>query len=372
MSVTYSKTAVLLAFAAVAAAGAAEQPSTLRLGADRFARARTVLLAQPTTGDAILMGGDIRLQAPVSGDVLAAGRAIRLGGTMQQDVYAAGAEVTVAGIVRHNARLAGGAVTLTPSGSVEGNVSVVGGELHVAGTIGGYLQAAGDRIYINGPVRGDVRLSGGAISLGPEADIAGVLRYRSEHDIRRDPATRVAGGVERLAARDERQGAATLAWTAVIWLLGFAIVAAVLITVLPTFTQHSSRTAMTRWGQSLLIGLGAMVFAPLLIVAGLISIVGIPLAVALLLLYLLMLLLGFAAAGIAIGDAVLQNAPAAKRAKTAWRTLAAAVGVAILLLLAWIPVVGWIVALIGTLMGVGAMLTQLRTRNASMEPSPVQ
>lgn len=260
-------------------------------------------------------------------------------------------------------------MTLAPSGNIEGNVSVAAGELDVAGAIGGYLQAAGSRVYINGPVRGDVQASGDAISLGPRADIHGVLRYRSDNDLQRDPAARVAGGVERLTAQDNAEGTGTLVLATLIWLLGFAILAAALIVALPGYTQRSSRTAAVRWGQSLLIGLAALVFVPLLIAASAVSIVGIPLAIALLLLYLLMLLLGFVSAGIALGDTALRTAPG-RRDRTGWRTLAAGAGVAVLLLLTWIPVVGWIVALIAVLVGIGAMLTQLRARNATLEASP--
>lgn len=372
MVARYSTIAALLVLAAAASIGAVEQPRTFVLGADRFAGGRQVVLAQPTTGDAIVAGGDVRLQAPVSGDVLAAGRTVHVGSTAQQDAYVAGSEITLAGTVRRNARLAGGSVNLTPSGSIEGNVSIAAGEIDVAGPIGGYLQAVGGRIYVNGPVGGDVQLTGDAISLGPEADIAGVLRYRSGNDIQRDPAARIAAGVERLATRDEDESAGALAWAAVIWLLGFSILAAALIMALPAFTQRSSRTAASHWAQSLLIGLGALVITPLLIVAALISIVGIPLALALLLLYLLMLLLGFVSACIALGDTAIQRAPAANRDRIGWRALAAAAGVAVLLLLTWIPVIGWIVALIAVLIGIGAMVTQLRARNAPMEPSPAR
>jgi len=84
--------------------------------------------------------------------------------------------------------------------------------------------------------------------------------------------------------------------------------------------------------------------------------------VVLLLIYLLLLLLGFVVAGIALGDAGLRRLPPEKREKVAWRSLGAAIAVAALVLATLIPFVGGIIALIALVIGIGAMVSQLRSR----------
>lgn len=339
---------------------AAEQ-STITLGDDLFVSGRHVVVRQGAAGDMIVAGGDVQVQAPAAGDLVAAGRVVQFTNTARQDAYLAGSEVTVAGTVERNARLAGGTVIVAAPARIDGNISVAGGEVTIAGTVGGYVQAMGGRIFINGPVGGDVQLAGGEVLLGPQANIAGIVRYRSEEDIEQHPSARVAGGVQRLAAPDE-EGDGALGWLGGIWGIGLMILAAVLVAVLPGFTRRSSQAATTRLGPTLLIGLAAVVFIPLLLFAALITVVGIPLALALLLIYLLLLLLGFVVAGIALGDVALRRLPPEKREKVAWRSLGAAIAVAVLVLVTFIPVVGGIVALLALVVGIGAMVTQLRTR----------
>lgn len=108
------------------------------------------------------------------------------------------------------------------------------------------------------------------------------------------------------------------------------------------------------------MGVAAVVFIPLLLLVAAISIVGIPLALSLLLIYLLLLLLGFVVAGIALGDAALHRLPPEKREKVAWRSLGAVLAIALLALATLLPIVGGIIAVLALVVGIGAMVTQLR------------
>jgi hypothetical protein len=110
----------------------------------------------------------------------------------------------------------------------------------------------------------------------------------------------------------------------------------------------------------MLMGVAAVVFIPLLLLVAAISIVGIPLALSLLLIYLLLLLLGFVVAGIALGDAALHRLPPEKREKVAWRSLGAVLAIALLALATLLPIVGGIIAVLALVVGIGAMVTQLR------------
>jgi len=119
----------------------------------------------------------------------------------------------------------------------------------------------------------------------------------------------------------------------------------------------------SKLGVTLLVGLAALLLTPAVFAVAAITIVGIPLALLLLLLYLVLLFLGFVFAAIAFGDTTLRRMQPAKYDATGWRSLAAAVAVAVLALLTYVPVVGGIMAILALLIGMGAIVAQTRWRN---------
>lgn len=353
---------LMLAFLLPARGAETEDPLRIfNLGEDRFATGTTVTVSQPTGGDLIAAGRNVEVNAPVTGDLVSAGRYVRVLDRVAQDAYVAGQEVTIAGAIERNARVAGSMVTLERSARVEGGISAAGREIRIDGAVGSYLQAAGQQIVLNGPIAGDVHLAGERIELGPQARIDGRLRYRSDQTIRQDPGAEVTGGIERTGSFEpDADGGGWFRW---VWLIGLMILAAVLVAALPAFTRRTAETVTSRFGMTLLVGVAALLVIPALLVFAAITVVGIPLALVMLLSYLMLLLVGFVFAGIAAGDMGLRRVQPAKHDSLGWRSLAAAVAVAVLALLTFIPVLGGFIALLALLVGMGAIVAQWRTRD---------
>jgi hypothetical protein len=136
--------------------------------------------------------------------------------------------------------------------------------------------------------------------------------------------------------------------------------AAALVAVFPAFTRRTAETTRSRVGFALLLGAAALLLIPIAFIFAAVTIVGIPLALLLLLLYLLLLFTGFIFAGIALGDTGLERMQASKRDRLGWRSLAAALGIAVLALVTYIPVLGGLVAFVALLIGIGAIVAQWR------------
>jgi cytoskeletal protein CcmA (bactofilin family) len=335
-------------------------------GDDRFAAGGTVRVQRAVAGDLLSVGGTVDVDADVDGDAVVAGGNVRLGGSIGQSVYAAGGQVTVAALIGHNVRVAGGDVSLTRTAEISGNLSAAGGRVELNGAVHGYVQAAGGQIYLNGPVGGDVIATSGRIELGPQARIEGRLRYASGNKPTLDPAARVAGGIEPLPMRIRTIEAETVdrvgrgaAW---VWTIGLIVLAAVLVATLPRFFARVSETARGRVGWSLLIGFIALVCIPVAAVILIVTLIGLPLGLLALLLYFPLLLIGYVAAGIALGDwTVSRWQPIAP---TGWRIVAAMLAVLVIALAARVPVVGVLIVLAALLIGVGSLLMQWRRQSA--------
>lgn len=333
---------------------------------DTFVAGGSVRLDKPVPGDLFAAGGNVDVDAPVGGDAVLMGGNLRVTAKVEQDLYAGGGRVILDAPIGHNLRVGGGQVDVGPLAEVGGNVSVGGGQVTLRGPVKGTLHVAGGRVLIDGPVAGDVVATAGHLSLGPNARLAGALRYRSKDELERDPAAQVAGAVERLAlpGRGEtraqehgwgREGDERSLGSGGFWTLGLMVIAAVLVLALPVSSRRVA-DALQAWpGWSLLWGFVALVCIPVATLILLITIVGIPLALLTLLLYGVLLLLGYVSSGVALGQWALSRLRPAASARTGWRAASAVVAVAALALLGRVPFVGGLIAFMAVLAGIGAI-----------------
>jgi hypothetical protein len=365
---------VLLAVGCSALAEAAAKPDVQHdMGSDHFAAGDSVRVTSPVGGDAILAGNQVEVLEEVGGDLLAAGQDIRIEKAVKDGVFAVGNRVSVDGSVARNVRAAGGTVEIGSGAKIDGNASLAGGRVRVLGPIDGYLQAAGGHVLLDAPVAGDVDVNGGDIELGPNARVGGKLRYTTGSELHRDASSQIQGGVERvdrkvlwpqwMRGRVGHRGG----WG---WSLGIVLLAAVLIGALPGLGRRLGDTVNSRWGWALLVGFIALVCIPALAVLLLITLVGIPLALILAAAYFLLLLLGYAATGVAVGDIALRRLAPSHTNDAGWRILSAALAMAAVSLLVRVPVLGGLVGLAALLIGIGALLLQMR-RTPAPPAAPV-
>jgi hypothetical protein len=209
-------------------------------------------------------------------------------------------------------------------------------------------------------VGGDVLATGGQLTLGPNARIAGKLRYRSSEPLLQDPAAQVAGGMEKLllADSDEHRGRRGPGAAAGIWNIGLMLLAALIVSVLPGFSERVARTLRERTGWSLMLGFVVLVCAPVATLLLMISLIGIPIALAAIALYLALLPVAYVAAAIGIGDWALRRWQPVRTTLRGWRIGAACAALLLLALAGWVPWVGGIVGFAALLAGLGALWLQ--------------
>ena len=370
--------------------------ATLDLGADHFVAGRSVRVAQAVTGDLIAAGGRADIDAMVNGDAVVAGGDVRIRGAVSNSLYASGGQLALDGTVGRNARIAGGRVEIDPRAIVAGNVSIAyalitasmedsvyaasaltdedgnfqmdlfNGEWQIRASDSTallYFSPSEQCVLINGTIGGDVVATSGAVELGPNARIAGKLRYASRSELKRDPAAQVTGGVERAAIADRSVGHGQRAvaraggW---LWTAGLVLIAVALVAALPAFTARVAATLHTRVGMSLLIGFVALVCIPVAAILLLFTLIGIPLALLALVLYFALLMGGYAMTGIGIGDWLLGRYRVADAARAGWRIGAAALAMLAIALLARVPWIGAWVSFIVLIAGLGAVVMQAR------------
>jgi hypothetical protein len=258
--------------------------------------------------------------------------------------------------------ITGGAVV--PSGQTAGDVIVVDGDVRIDGRATGDVVSVSGPIRVEGSVDGDVIAVSDRVFLGPSARVGGDLRYGDERPVLA-PGARVAGQVSKEDWADAGSGwgwLSVLAW----WLavsVSTLVVGALLVWLAPGALYAAERAVREHLGAAIGLGVAIAIGVPLLAILALVTLVGIPFGIALLLAGIPVLLVAYATGAWIVGRRVLRNGSSSQ-----WGALLAGWG--ILRLAALLPIVGGLVGLAATVVGLGALTVALwRARRAGATPA---
>lgn len=112
-----------------------------------------------------------------------------------KDVFSVARELTIGRKVEGTLSAAGEIVILTRDAEVEGDTWIAGRRVAVEGELEGDLSIRAQEALVNGEVKGDVTFYGLDLALGPDADIDGSVTYYSPSTARIDKGAKVAGAI---------------------------------------------------------------------------------------------------------------------------------------------------------------------------------
>lgn len=352
-------TAILLLAAAPLAADAADQAEA-NLGDGRFLAGDDVALTDMVAGNAFVAGGRARVDGRVGGNAIVTGGVVEIRGDIEEDVLAAGGDVGIDANVRGDVRAAGGTVSIERDATIRGRATLAGGSINVNGRVEGKLRAFGGSVRLDGEIGGDAEVAAEDIYVGPQARIAGRLLYRGPHAPQVVEGAVIEGGVQR--SRNMWQGIdddgaiarAVSRALRFLWFTGVLVLGALLVLVLPRFTREAAATVRNSAPASIGLGFAVLVLVPLLAVLLCLTIIGIPLAFAVLLGYGLLLMLGFLTGALFLGDWALGRAQPARAQSSGWRILFLLLALIVIALLRRLPWVGDLAVILLFLAGLGA------------------
>jgi hypothetical protein len=335
-----------------------------RLGPDYFAAGGTLSVTDTVEGDALLAGGRVSVASEIKGDLVVAGGELSLGGAVEDDLYAAGGSVQLDAIVSGNARVAGGEVTVGPATVVAGALSLAGGRVEFLGNTHGYLKATGGTVLLNGEVHGDAEVRADELQIGPDTRIGGRLVYRGPAAPEVPEGAVIAGGVEfhQQGARQHPDGEGPRVHEtehgvgSVVWFVGVFAAAALCVLLFPGFLREAALAIGRRPWQSVGLGLAILVCVPFVGAVLLITIIGIPLALLLAPLYLLVLFLGWVTVAVFVALRGLEALRPGRPVTPGWQLLALFLALLALWLVRQVPFAGGLVGFVALLAGIGALV----------------
>lgn len=380
------------------------------------------------TEDVYLTGDKIKMDATVDGDLVAFCRSLVYEGKLKGSMNVFSYQTVIFGELEKSLRCFcyeadvnapvgrdliafGYRVNLGPEGTVKNDALLFCNLATVDGDVEGDLSAKCAKVTIGGTITGDVDIEAERIYILPTASIKGNLTYKSPEPAKIESGATILGVTDwqEVEEAKERKGKGLFAilpglltnlivfqiamgglslltgliysgifsavgigiFIPILLIIAIMIAALVAVTFSRQFTEAVRNKAHCQSLKSLSLGLLVLIIAPIIIILLMVTFLGLPLGVLVLLLFVLSALLGWMFSAYLFGERLLRFISAGKTPSRAVSTL---LGVLLLLLLGLIPYfVGFLITLVALIWGLGAVLlashSLLRPPEKAAEPA---
>jgi cytoskeletal protein CcmA (bactofilin family) len=331
---------------------------------------KTVIVAKDTVikGSLVAVANSVVIDGTINGDLYCAGQTIIVRGTVAGDVLCAGQSLDISGTVGGNIRSIGQLLTI--SAPVKRNVVVAGQTITVSpeAAVIGELMAAGQTIRLNNFVGGDVNAAAQSISLGEKARLAGDFTYMSPAVASEVTGASVIGKVSHLLPKkEETKPVKNWRPTSKPWqtraagsVIFYLIVGALVVLLAKEKLIKIKEQMLSRPWFDGFVGFLTMIGAPIAIMMVAITLIGIPVAIILGIIFAVMIVLSRIYVSVIVGDKLLTAIGKTKSGLY----LQVIVGVIIIELLAFVPVLGCVASGLVTLWGLGGIVMNVGKRKA--------
>jgi anti-sigma factor RsiW len=270
---------------------------------DLFLTADFAHIDGTVNGDVFAFVQDMTITGHVTGDVIVVGRNLRISGVVDGNVRSYGQFLVITGSVGKNMMAAGEEFELDPNAKIGGTATIGGKDAVIGGDVGRTIMVGTDRTTINGSVGGGAMLSGNVLIIGSRARIGGPVHFRGKEEPRVEEGAQLASPVtfEKHTRTPDYQKPRYYVHQALSWGAAF-VFGLLLVLVMPGFFS-TVEEEIRNWRS--LLGLLILVCVPLTAILLCITLVGIPIGIAVLLLWLICLYATQVFVGAAIGRILL-------------------------------------------------------------------
>lgn len=324
-----------------------------------YATGNTLNIEGVINGDVFFAGQTMTISGKVSGDVFAAGQFFNIGGEVDGSVRAAGNSLIVNGLVKQNIIFFGNTFSLQKDGNVGWDLFMAGANAGIDGQIGRGFYGAVANADISGKINEGVKLKMGedqgskdyqALKINESAEINGDLNYSSKNEAKIMEGANISGNINFTKPEEKKFNPIAHGYKFLFSVFSALVIGLVLISlwkkpIIEITNKMQSNTAAT-------IGWGIIIFfiTPIISILLLFTIIGIPLALIIFVIWLIFLYFGKIFAGILIGQTLMKKLLPKKNDSLIWSMI---IGVVVAWLIFSIPLIGWALSLAAVWWGMG-------------------
>jgi hypothetical protein len=297
----------------------------------------------------------------VEKDLNVAGGNLNINGNVGDDARIAGGNISINGPVASDLIVAGGNVTVSQKASVGGDLFAATGNLTVDSEVKGRVDIRGGSVTINGKIDGGLNvIASQELVFGPNSQVTGKITYSGVNAaVVRDGAKVSPIEFTKVERRGHGSLKALFAIATLFKLLALLVAGLVLNWLFPAKVASVVRMSHQNVMRNLGIGVVTLIVPPFLAILLCITVVGLYLGIIVFLTYLLLLIFTGIYTLFYVGNLVFswyqKNAPA-----NSYRDLV--IGAILLLILGWIPFIGWLICAIVYLIALGALTSYYRSK----------
>jgi hypothetical protein len=347
-------------------------------------------------------GDTVRITAQVADDIFAAGREVTLDGARAhtlvtgagrlvlrnstiRDLIAGSLDVEIHGVIEDDAVIAvcpicwwgSRRILIGKDARIGDEARLFADTIVIDGTIGGELRATARRIVISGSIVGKADLKAKEVVIASTARLGGEVIVRSPGKPEIATGATITGPLREVPTKmdfpDVSEWPRRLIWLAVFAALAVALGMLVLgalsqITVPRLVQAGADRLTAQPW-TNVGLGLAWALLTPAIAALLFVSLIGVPAGIVLMAGFVVLVALGFVSAGYAAGLWLRQRIKSQPAVLGTWGRVGWTVlGLLALILINIIPFLGWIIALLIFMAGLGAaasaVIDRFRTADA--------
>ncbi|MEY2702939.1 MAG: hypothetical protein RLY43_1577 [Bacteroidota bacterium] len=295
--------------------------------------------------DVFGVGRSVNITGNVNGDVLISGGNLNIKGNVNGDVRVLGANVNVENNISGDLVVIGSTITLNENTKVSGDIILIGGNVSLKNTSDKHIRVVSGSTFVYGKILNTANITSEKIHLLKDSEVLGELSYFSPRQAIIEEGAKVNGSVSFNKVDSIRENG--IAKHAIVSFLNFwmlfrfittLILTFILVYVFKIFSQNTALQSVKSFWKSFLIGVMTFIFVPVIITILLISLILLPVAILLGMVYAGIFIISNAIAGIALGAFLKKIFMKKNVLEVSFHT--ATIGVIVLTVLQFVPLVG--------------------------------
>jgi len=306
--------------------------------------------------DLYVLGGNAVVKGVIKGDVLALAGNVKISGEVDGDVRAVGGLVEISGPVGGNVSVLAGNLFMAADSEILGHLTFASPNVRLEGKIGGKVNGWGENIIASNKVVGDVNIktpNDGTTVLLPGTEYQNNFYYQSDQPAEIKEGANVNGQVfyEKTSAAANRYFSKKFLFNKIVALFSLLVVGLLMLKFFFKAIERIGSQMISKPYKSLGWGFVCLVLAPIILMLLMLTIIGLPLALILAAVFVIILYVSQILVGLVLGQAILKYFK--KEAKPLWVLITGLIGYEIIIAL---PYLGGVLRILLVIWALGATI----------------
>ncbi|MFH0931549.1 MAG: polymer-forming cytoskeletal protein [Candidatus Zixiibacteriota bacterium] len=329
-------------------------PESTLIQDDYFISGNNIKFSGNVEGDFVSASQTLTSKGVIGGNLMSVARDLDISGEVGGSFRGGAQNISLDGKLKRNFLGFAASINLKESSEVGGDVIAFCGELKVSGKVGKGIKGSVGSMVISGIIDGDVNVKADEISIMPDAKINGNLFYKSKKEAKIEKGAQITGETKWTKMVPKKKKGLTGGKLIVqfLFLCASIVTGLFMLLVAKKEVKAVKESIFKDFLKNLGLGFVFVICVPVAAIILLFTVIGIPVSIIVLFVYLVLFYIAKIFFGLALGEKVLMLFKTNGTPAPVWSLM---VGLLILYILFLIPYIHWIVYLLSLFVGFGSV-----------------